>query len=123
MRIVTRLLILGVLSVGLGFATLSSNRLDVAAASRCCQSCPGGGDPTAAETYCVSQCPPNDAACFQSCADSINNCFGYCTYCHYGTGENDHCMFDDCNVHWTVDQDGDITSVQINCVSTDFGPC
>lgn len=80
MKIISRLLILVVLFLGVGFVLFSSNTQSVSA-KRCCETCPGGGDPPAAADYCMNQCDPTDQSCIEYCVLQLNNCYSYCMFC------------------------------------------
>lgn len=90
-KILRKVVILSFLVVGLMFV-ISSDNSQTAHAAPCCSSCPGGGDPIAAEEACFASCGGFNT-CFYTCRDRAFRCYGTCIHCG-GGGGFDECQFD-----------------------------
>lgn len=99
-RLTVRLCVLAVLLLCLGFVSLTPSTR-TALAAPCCSSCPippGQVEPTPQE-YCTSQCGASSGTCYNSCLNSVYNCWARCVNCDGGSGgcgvscsSDEHCM-------------------------------
>ncbi|HEX8737411.1 MAG TPA: hypothetical protein VF721_18905 [Pyrinomonadaceae bacterium] len=95
-KIIRRLLVLAMLLTCLGWFSIADTGNQIAYAAPCCQSCPGGGDPTNVGYYCQNQCGERSGTCYNNCVAQGNNCYGTCVLCGDGSpwcSTNEFCQY------------------------------
>jgi hypothetical protein len=78
-KLIARLFMLAILVSCLGFVALSPNTR-IAVAAPCCSTCPippWEVEPTPQE-YCTNQCGASSGPCYNSCLNSVYNCWAHC---------------------------------------------
>ena len=107
-KLTRKCLILAFMILGLVFATSSDRLAQPVAATQCCETCPGDGDPSQADTNCGITClfvdPTGGSVwhdCFDECSNSAFVCYNHCVFCNSGGGGGSACnSSSDCPINY-----------------------
>lgn len=84
-KILRKLLVLGILICGLIFVASDNRSMQIVKAAPCCYTCPGfeDNDPSA---YCENRCQADSGDCYDYCVQRVFICYNSCVSCSGGGG-------------------------------------